>query len=60
MKIIKRDSNDIEKEEAHGGSGGRKVYASTAHLKSKHFEMMTHGYLPGGKTFDWHDHHATE
>jgi len=56
MKIIKRPANTLLKEEAHGGSGSRKVYASPDNLSSKHFEMMTHGYLPGGKTFDWHDH----
>lgn len=56
MKIIKRPANSIAKEEAHGGSGARKVYASPEHLKSLHFEMMTHGFLPAGRTFDWHDH----
>jgi quercetin dioxygenase-like cupin family protein len=60
MKITKRPSHGIQKEEAHGGSGARKVYASPDHLKSVHFEMMTHGYLPAGKTFDWHDHTDTE
>ena len=56
MKIIKRSSNSILKEEAHGGSGARKVYANSEHLKSAHFDAMTYGYLPGGKTFDWHNH----
>ena len=56
MKITKRPANSIQKEEAHGGSGARKVYAAPEHLTSLHFEMMTHGFLPGGKTFDWHDH----
>ena len=56
MKIIKRPASTILKEEAHGGSGARKVWASPEHLKSTHFEMMTYGYLPAGKTFDWHDH----
>lgn len=56
MKIKKRQSSDIQKEEAHGGSGARKVYASTEHLDSAHFEAMTYGYLPAGGTFDWHDH----
>lgn len=55
MKIIKRPSSSIQKEEAHGGSGARKVYASPEHLKSLHFEMMTHGFLPAGQVFDWHD-----
>jgi quercetin dioxygenase-like cupin family protein len=56
MKITKRSNHDIQKEEAHGGSGSRKVYASPEDLKSLYFEAMTHGYLPAGKTFDWHDH----
>ena len=56
MKITKRSSSDIKKEEAHGGSGSRRVYASPEHLKSTHFEMMTHGYLPSGQVFDWHEH----
>lgn len=56
MKVIKRSASEINKEEAHGGSGSRKVYASPEHLKSKYFEAMTYGYLPAGKAFDWHDH----
>jgi len=56
MKVIKRSASDINKEDAHGGSGARKVYASREHLESAHFEAMTHGYLPAGGTFDWHDH----
>lgn len=60
MKVIKRSNKDIALEEAHGGSGARKVYATPEQLKSTHFEMMTHGYLPAGKTFDWHDHSNTE
>ncbi len=60
MKIIKRDSKDIQKEEAHGGSGSRKMYASSDQLNSSAFEAMTHGYLPAGGTFDWHDHTDTE
>jgi quercetin dioxygenase-like cupin family protein len=60
MKIIKRPNDSIAKEEAHGGSGARKVYASTDHLKSLHFDAMTHGFLPAGRTFDWHDHKDIE
>ena len=59
MKIIKRPSNQIVKEEAHGGSGARKVYASTEHVDSD-LEAVTHGYLPAGQTFDWHDHPGVE
>lgn len=60
MKIIKRPSATIKKEEAHGGSGTRKVYASPDHLQSIHFEMMTYGFLPAGQVFDWHDHQDIE
>lgn len=60
MKVIKRDSSEIQKEEAHGGTGSRRVFASPDHLKSAHFEAMTYGYLPGGNSFDWHDHSGVE
>lgn len=60
MKVIKRSASEINKEQAHGGSGARKVYASKGVLKSTHFEAMTHGYLPAGETFDWHDHEDIE
>jgi len=60
MKIIKRAANDIPKEEAHGGSGSRRVFASSDFLKSTNLEAMTHGYLPAGNSFDWHDHKDTE
>ena len=60
MKIIKRLAADIPKEEAHGGSGARRVYANSDHLVSEHFEALTHGFLPAGKEFDWHDHPDTE
>ena len=60
MKVIKRAAADIPKEDAHGGSSSRKVFASSDHLKSQHFEAMTHGYLPAGQEFDWHDHKDTE
>lgn len=56
MKVTQRPTSEITKEVAHGGSGARKVYASPQHLKSTQFEAMTYGYLPAGKTFDWHDH----
>lgn len=60
MKIIKRQASDIPKESAHGGSGARKVYADASHATSRYFEAITHGYLPGGATFDWHDHPGVE
>ena len=56
MKIIKRAAADIPKEEAHGGTGSRKVFASPEYLMGTNLEAMTHGFLPAGNTFDWHDH----
>lgn len=56
MKIIKRVSDSIQKEEAHGGSGSRKVYADTTHTSGNNLDAITHGYLPGGNSFDWHLH----
>lgn len=56
MKIIKRAAQDIPKEQAHGGTGSRKVFANTEFLKSTNLEAMTHGWLPAGNSFDWHDH----
>ena len=60
MKVIKRKASEIKKEEAHGGSGSRKVYADKTITKNENFEAMTHGYLPAGKTFDWHSHEGLE
>ena len=60
MKIIKRSASNIKKEEAHGGSGARKVIASSDFLRSTNLEAMTHGFLPAGKEFDWHDHDGIE
>lgn len=60
MKIIKRTARDIGFEEAHGGAGRRKVYASPDHLRSPSFEMMTHGFMPPGGQYDWHEHAGVE
>lgn len=60
MKVIKRSSKEIVFEQAHGGSGSRKVYADKSHLEGLHFEAMTHGFLPAGQNFDWHDHKDVE
>lgn len=60
MKIIKRSKSEILLEEAHGGSGARKIYVNSEHVESRHFEAMTHGYLPAGNVFDWHEHKDTE
>lgn len=60
MKIIKRTSTEIQKEEAHGGSGSRKVYVSSDHLVNTHLDIITHGFLPVGNSYDWHEHENIE
>jgi len=54
MKIIKKASNDVEREDAHGGSGGRKLFIDDEEVKN--FAGMTYGYLPAGNKFAWHLH----
>lgn len=56
MKIIKRPAVSIEKEQAHGGSGSRKVFATSEYTKGNNLDAITHGFLPGGAKFDWHSH----
>lgn len=56
MKIIKRSNSEILTEEAHGGSGTRKVYVNGDQLESVNFDIMTHGYLPAGNKYAWHSH----
>ena len=60
MRIIKRKSQDIFIEEAHGGSGSRKIYANMEHTANENLDAITHGYLPGGSTFDWHEHNGID
>jgi quercetin dioxygenase-like cupin family protein len=54
MKVIKKDGSLLMREDAHGGSGGRKLLLSDKELQNVH--GMTHGYLPGGSMFAWHSH----
>jgi quercetin dioxygenase-like cupin family protein len=56
MKVIKRSKDSIAKEDAHGGTGSRKVYVDSQFSDSPHLDAITHGYLPAGNVFDWHDH----
>lgn len=56
MKIIKRGAKHILIEEAHGGSGLRKVYVDESMSAGNSLEAVTHGFLQAGKEFDWHEH----
>lgn len=54
MKILKKSNDSIKKEEAHGGSGSRKLY-----IDDKEFgtvQGMTYGWLPSGNKYSWHNH----
>ena len=54
MQIIKKANETFQKEEAHGGSGGRKLYIAEDEVKN--FHGMTYGFLPNGSKFAWHSH----
>ena len=54
MQIIKKAGETFEIEDAHGGSGGRKLYIAEDEVKN--FHGMTYGYLPAGAKYAWHTH----
>lgn len=54
MKIIKKQGSSLPREDAHGGSGGRKLYVGENELRN--VTGMTYGYLPVGSKFAWHVH----
>ena len=60
MRIIKRASQNIPREGAHGGAGARKVLATSEHTSGENLEAMTHGFLPAGAVFDWHNHEGVD
>ncbi|MGE5473138.1 MAG: cupin domain-containing protein [Ignavibacteriales bacterium] len=60
MKIIKKSFESIKREDAHSGSGGRKVFISDNELESEKFQAMTYGYIPVGSKYSWHNHEGIE
>lgn len=54
MKIIKKKSDSIKKEEAHGGSGSRKLYIEDNEFGA--IQGMTYGWLPIENKYAWHNH----
>ena len=56
MKIVKKVSGDVLREDAHGGSGGRKLFVDDGEIRN--FQGMTYGYLPAGNKFAWHLHES--
>jgi quercetin dioxygenase-like cupin family protein len=60
MNIIVKHASDITKQDAHGGSGSRRLYIDEGQTPSGKVQGMTHGWLPAGRSFDWHDHDKIE
>lgn len=54
MKIIKKSNETFVREDAHGGSGGRKLLLADNEMKN--VQAMTYGFLPAGSKFAWHTH----
>ena len=54
MKITKKSNESFVREDAHGGSGGRKLLLADNELKN--LQAMTYGFLPAGAMFAWHMH----
>ena len=58
MKIIKKSNDQIKKEDAHGGSGSRKLYIEDNEFSS--IQGMTYGWLPIGNKYAWHNHESID
>lgn len=57
MRIpFKKQINDVEIEEAHGGSGRRQLILSKSDPISSQMEAMTKGFIPPKGQYDWHQH----
>jgi len=54
MKIIKKANDSVKLQEAHGGSGSRKLYLGAGELR--HVQGVTYGWLPVGNMYAWHNH----
>lgn len=60
MKVIKKTIASVPREDAHGGAGGRRLYAARGELRNEAFEALTYGFLPAKASFDWHHHVDTD
>lgn len=54
MKIIKKSHENFVREDAHGGSGSRKLLLADNEMKN--VQAMTYGFLSAGSKFEWHMH----
>jgi len=55
-QFTKISLSDIPLEDAHGGSGKRKVLVNPEDITSNHLELVTKAFLGAGSSFDWHSH----
>ncbi len=53
---FKKKIEDIPTEQAHAGSGSRKLIVSNQDDISSNIEAVTKGYLEPGGFFHWHQH----
>jgi len=58
--ITVKHALEVEKSEAHGGAGSRRLYIDDRESPSKRVQGMTHGWMPIGGMYDWHDHQDIE
>lgn len=54
MRVIKKSHENFIREDAHGGSGGRKMLIADKEMSN--VQGMTYGFLPAGAKFAWHIH----
>jgi mannose-6-phosphate isomerase-like protein (cupin superfamily) len=55
-KLVSRNTSKVAKEDAHGGSGKRRMIFCNSDAPKSRLEAVSVGYLPRGGTFDWHRH----
>jgi quercetin dioxygenase-like cupin family protein len=53
---FKKHITEVPLEDAHGGSGKRRLLLSQEDDISSQMEAMTKAFLEPGAVFDWHDH----
>ncbi len=54
MKVIKKPSDSVKVQDAHGGSGSRKLFLGGGEVRN--FQGVTYGWLPSGHMYAWHNH----
>jgi quercetin dioxygenase-like cupin family protein len=58
--FVKLNINDIPLEDAHEGSGKRKVLVKPEQVESPYLEAVVNTFLKSGDIFDWHIHQDTD